>query len=244
MGRVLQAGGASHEQAYRLAAGGRLIDRNQPLAFTFDGKPLSGYAGDTLASAVLANGQRLIGRSFKYHRPRGVVGLGAEEMNALIGVGDGAAPRAQSAATQVELDDGLVAVSQNRWPSLSFDIGADQQRVLALHSGRLLLQDLHVAEELLEASSTNRCIRRAAGLGKAPDGRDPDTYEQIHVHCDVLVVGGGPSGLAAAEAAAATGARVMLVDENPIGGCRPRRASPISMTGGAVHRAPPGMSWS
>jgi sarcosine oxidase subunit alpha len=102
---------------------GRLIDRSRPLAFTFDGRRLSGFAGDTLASALLANGQRLVGRSFKYHRPRGIVGLGAEEMNALVGVGLGPDHEPNLQATRIELHDGLRAVSQNRWPSLAFDIG-------------------------------------------------------------------------------------------------------------------------
>src|SRR5438067_6546787 len=110
---------------YRLAApAGRMIDRTRRIGFTFDGRSMSGFAGDTLASAVMANGERLMGRSFKYHRPRGVIGLGAEEMNALVGTGEGARHEPNLRATQVEIHDGLVAVSQNRWPSLAFDIGA------------------------------------------------------------------------------------------------------------------------
>ena len=221
---------------YRLphAAGlGRLIDRNQPLAFAFDGQPLSGYAGDTLASALLANGRRLIGRSFKYHRPRGIVGLGAEEMNALIGVGRGAEHEPNLQATRVELEDGLVAVSQNRWPSLSFDIGQINDVFSRFIPGGFYYKTFkwprsfwhHLYEPV---------IRRAAGLGRAPTGRDPSAYEQIRVDCDVLVVGGGPSGLAAAAAAAATGARVMLVeDQAGLGGVADL------YDGGAVHRAPP-----
>jgi sarcosine oxidase subunit alpha len=199
---------------YRLPAGGRLIDRSRKIHFSFDGKPMTGFAGDTVASAVLANGQRVFGRSFKYHRPRGVVGLGAEEMNALVGIGDGARHEPNLRATQVELHEGLTAVSQNRWPSLRFDIGAVNNSVSRLIPGGFYYKTFmwpksfwkHVYEPF---------IRRAAGLGKAPEGRDPDSYEQIHVHCDVLVVGGGVAGLAAAEAAAATGARVILADENP-----------------------------
>ena len=109
---------------YRLAQGGSRIDRTKKVHFSFDGKQLTGFAGDTLASAVMANGQRLFGRSFKYHRPRGVVGLGSEEMNALVGVGDGSRHEPNLRATQVELYDGLQAVSQNRWPSLAFDVGS------------------------------------------------------------------------------------------------------------------------
>ncbi len=199
---------------YRLAKGGRLIDRARKMSFTFDGERMSGFAGDTLASAVLANGQRVLGRSFKYHRPRGVVGLGAEEMNALVGVGEGHRHEPNLRATQVELHDGLIAVSQNRWPSLKFDIGALNSRISRFIPGGFYYKTFmwpqafwkHVYEPL---------IRRAAGLGKAPQGRDPDTYEHMHVHCDVLVIGAGIAGLAAAEAAQASGARVIICDEGP-----------------------------
>jgi sarcosine oxidase subunit alpha len=200
---------------YRLPApAGRLIDRTRKIDFSFDGRTMSGYAGDTLASAVMANGQRLFGRSFKYHRPRGVVGLGAEEMNALVGIGEGARHEPNLRATQVELHDGLVAVSQNRWPSLAFDVGAVNNRFSRLIPGGFYYKTFmwpqgfwkHVYEPL---------IRRAAGLGEAPEGRDPDSYEHIHVHCDLLVIGAGVAGLAAAEAASASGARVVIADENP-----------------------------
>ncbi|WP_374330270.1 sarcosine oxidase subunit alpha family protein, partial [Aestuariivirga sp.] len=199
---------------YRLAAGGRFIDRAQKVSFSFDGKTVSGFAGDTVASAVLASGQRVFGRSFKYHRPRGVIGLGSEEMNALVGVGLGARHEPNLRATQVEVFNGLAAVSQNRWPSLNWDVGAINNSLSRFFPGGFYYKTFmwpqsfwkHVYEPF---------IRRAAGLGKAPEGRDPDTYEQIHVHCDVLVIGGGVAGLAAAEAAAANGAKVILADENP-----------------------------
>ncbi len=202
---------------YRLAQGGSRIDRSAKLTFAFDGKQVPGFAGDTVASAVLASGQRVFGRSFKYHRPRGVVGLGSEEMNALVGVGDGARHEPNLRATQVELYDGLTAVSQNRWPSLSFDVGALNNKFSRFFPGGFYYKTFmwpksfwkHVYEPF---------IRRAAGLGHAPEGRDPDTYEQIHVHCDVLVVGAGVAGLAAARAAAATGKRVIIADENPLFG--------------------------
>jgi sarcosine oxidase subunit alpha len=199
---------------YRLAKGGRFVDRSKKVSFSFDGKTLSGFAGDTLASAVTASGQRVFGRSFKYHRPRGVIGLGSEEMNALVGVGEGARHEPNLRATQVELFNGLSAVSQNRWPSLNWDIGAINNQASRFIPGGFYYKTFmwpasfwkHVYEPF---------IRRAAGLGKAPEGRDPDTYEQIHVHCDVLVIGGGIAGLAAAEAAAASGAKVIIADENP-----------------------------
>ncbi|MGE0213975.1 MAG: sarcosine oxidase subunit alpha family protein [Parvibaculaceae bacterium] len=199
---------------YRIPGQGRLIDRGKPLSFTFDGRRLTGYAGDTLASALLANGQRLIGRSFKYHRPRGLVGLGSEEMNGLVGVGEGARHEPNLRATQVELHDGLVAVSQNRWPSLDFDLGALNNRLSRLFPGGFYYKTFMWPRAFWK-SLYEPVIRRAAGLGHAPTDRDPDTYEQVHVHCDVLVVGGGVAGLAAAEAAAASGARVILADENP-----------------------------
>ena len=203
---------------YRLSTGGRFVDRAKKVSFTFDGKTVTGFQGDTVASAVLASGQRVFGRSFKYHRPRGVVGLGSEEMNALIGVGLGARHEPNLRATQIEIFNGMAAVSQNRWPSLTFDVGAVNNQFSRFLPGGFYYKTFmwpqsfwkHVYEPF---------IRRAAGLGKAPEGRDPDSYEQIHVHCDVLVIGGGVAGLAAAEAAAATGAKVIIADENPhVGG--------------------------
>ena len=199
---------------YRLSTGGRFVDRGKKISFTFDGKTVTGFQGDTVASAVLASGQRVFGRSFKYHRPRGLVGLGSEEMNALIGVGQGARHEPNLRATQIEIFNGMAAVSQNRWPSLNWDIGAINNEVSRFLPGGFYYKTFmwpqsfwkHVYEPF---------IRRAAGLGKAPEGRDPDTYEQIHVHCDVLVIGGGVAGLAAAEAAAANGAKVIIADENP-----------------------------
>src|SRR3954447_12542070 len=114
---------------------GRLIARARTIRFTFDRRPMSGRAGGTLASAVMANGERLMGRSFKYHRPRGVVGLGADEPNALVGIGEGARHAPNLRATEIELRDGLVAVSQNRWPSLDFDLGAVNSRFSRLLPG-------------------------------------------------------------------------------------------------------------
>ena len=131
----------------RAAHGGR-IDRSRPLNFTFDDRDYTGFAGDTLASALLANGVHLFGRSFKYHRPRGVLGAGSEEPNALVTVRrDSARLTPNLRATQVELYDGLQAYSQNRWPSLRFDVGARQRPAVAFHSRGVLLQDIHVAAE-------------------------------------------------------------------------------------------------
>ncbi len=200
---------------YRLGAGnGNLIDRSRPLSFTFDGKRMSGFAGDTLASAVMANGHKVFGRSFKYHRPRGVIGLGSEEMNALVGVGEGARHEPNLRATQVELHDGLVAVSQNRWPSLDFDVGIVNNALSRFFPSGFYYKTFKWPQRFWK-DVYEPFIRRAAGLGTAPTGPDPDHYEQIHVHCDVLVVGAGITGLAAASVAAASGLRVILADENP-----------------------------
>ncbi|MHB2169311.1 sarcosine oxidase subunit alpha family protein [Alsobacter sp. R-9] len=197
----------------RTAAGGRIV-RERVLRFTFDGRRYEGHPGDTLASALLANGVRLMGRSFKYHRPRGVLGAGAEEPNALVTVDrGGGASTPNLRATQVELYDGLVARSQNRWPSLSVDVGEVNDLVPAgvLSAGfyyKTFMQPRTAWKDLYEPF-----IRRAAGLGQAPDAADPDHYTHRYAFCDVLVVGAGAAGLAAALAAARAGASVILCDE-------------------------------
>ncbi len=198
--------------AFRLPQGGR-IDRNAPLSFSFDGRSYSGFAGDTLASAVLANGQHLFGRSFKYHRPRGLLAAGAEEPNALVGVGaDEAHYTPNLRATQVELYDGLVAQSQNRYPSLRFDVGAINDL-----ASPLLPAGFYYKTFMWPAKAWDRFyepnIRAAAGLGRAPRAADGDFYANTYAHCDVLVIGSGPAGLSAALTAAETGARVILCDE-------------------------------
>ncbi|MGK7861132.1 sarcosine oxidase subunit alpha family protein [Falsiroseomonas sp. E2-1-a4] len=196
----------------RLASGG-LIDRAQPLRFSFDGRSYSGHAGDTLASALLANGVKLVGRSFKYHRPRGIWGLGSEEPNALVELRDGGRQEPNTRATTAELFEGLSARSQNRWPSLRFD-------AMALNGlfGPVLSAGFYYKTFMWPAAFWEKVyeplIRRAAGLGRAATAPDPDAYERMHAHCDVLVVGAGPTGLAAALAAARTGARVVLADED------------------------------
>ncbi|MGE0522833.1 MAG: 2Fe-2S iron-sulfur cluster-binding protein, partial [Variibacter sp.] len=203
-------------QKHRTPAGGR-IDRAKPLDFTFDGRRLTGYAGDTLASALLANGVHLVGRSFKYHRPRGILAAGSEEPNALVTIDRGAGRTTPNLrATQVELYEGLAAHSQNRWPSLGFDVGAINDHMGALFSAGFYYKTF-MGPRLFGLGPWKKifepAIRRAAGLGRAPAQADPDRYACRFAHCDVLVVGAGPAGLAAALSAAESGARVILCDE-------------------------------
>src|SRR5712671_2914118 len=199
-------------QTNRLDSGG-LIDRARPLSFTFDAATFTGFAGDTLASALVANGVKLVGRSFKYHRPRGILTAGSEEPNALVELRTGARREPNTRATTAELYDGLVAMSQNRWPSLQRDIGAINDRLspflVAGFYYKTFMWPARFWEMLYEP-----LIRRAAGLGRAAGEEDPDHYEKAFAHCDVLVIGGGPAGLAAALAAARAGARVILADED------------------------------
>jgi sarcosine oxidase subunit alpha len=198
--------------AHRTASGGR-VDRSRKLRFQFDGIGYEGLAGDTLASALLANGVHLVGRSFKYHRPRGILTAGAEEPNALVTVRrDAARVTPNLRATQVELYEGLEASSQNCWPSLGFDLGRVNDFLSPLFPAgfyyKTFMWPRSAWVKLYEP-----LIRRAAGLGRAPSQPDPDRYVQRYAHCDVLVVGSGPTGLAAARAAADAGARVILCDE-------------------------------
>jgi methylglutamate dehydrogenase subunit C len=197
---------------FRLPSGG-LIDRSATLDFTFDGKTFSGHQGDTLASALIANGVHLMGRSFKYHRPRGVVTAGAAEPNALVELRSGGRQEANTRATMIELYDGLDAKSQNRWPSLDLDVGALNS--LASHflvAGfyyKTFMWPKRFWEKVYEP-----IIRKAAGLGTASKEADPDIYEKAYAHCELLVIGSGPAGLIAALAGARSGQRVILADEH------------------------------
>jgi sarcosine oxidase, subunit alpha len=198
---------------FRNAGGGR-INRAQPLNFRFDGTSYQGFDGDTLASALLANGVHLVGRSFKYHRPRGILAAGAEEPNALVTViKDAARVTPNLRATQVELYEGLVAESQNRWPSLKHDFGRINDAMSAFFPAGFYYKTFMWPKKAWKALY-EPVIRRAAGLGRAPTQPDPDRYAQCYAHCDVLIVGAGPAGLAAALKAAAGGVRVLICDES------------------------------
>ena len=208
------------QPARRLASGGR-IDRDTPLPFTFDGRAMQGFAGDTLASALLANGVDVVARSFKYGRPRGIVGHGAEEPNAIVTVGRGAAGVPNLRATQVELYAGLEAHRCRETP---------YQRFAAALAGFLpagFYYKTFMGSKRLWAAAEH-CLRQTTGLGSIPAGSDPDSYQIVNQHCDVLVAGAGPAGLMAALAAARAGARVVLADEqNELGGSLLDRALPI-----------------
>ncbi|MGB7243538.1 MAG: sarcosine oxidase subunit alpha family protein [Sulfitobacter sp.] len=215
----------------RLANGGRLVDTSKQLGFAFNGAQMRGFEGDTLASALLANDQMLVGRSFKYHRPRGIVASGAEEPNGLVNLGLDGKFEPNQRVTTTELFDGLNAASQNHWPSLEFDVGAINK-----HLSRFLpagfYYKMFIHPRPLWKHVYEPIIRQSAGLGKAPKSRDADTYEHFYAFCDVLIVGGGVAGLQAALAAAQSGAKVMLMEQTPHWGGR----APVD--GGTINGAP------
>jgi methylglutamate dehydrogenase subunit C len=203
---------SGHRQAARLSAGG-LIDRTRELEFSFDGRSYAGFAGDTLASALVANRVQLVGRSFKYHRPRGLLSAGVEEPNGIVELRSGARREPNTRATVAELYHRLEARSQNRWPSLRFDWRSLNQLLSPIIGAgfyyKTFMWPARFWEFLYEP-----LIRRAAGLGRAADGADPDGYEKAYAFCDVLVIGSGPAGLMAALVAARSGARVLLAEED------------------------------
>jgi sarcosine oxidase, subunit alpha len=197
---------------FRTLSGGR-VDRQQPITFSFDGKSYRGCRGDTLASALLANGVHLVGRSFKYHRPRGILSSGVDEPNALVTVSrDAARTTPNLRATQVELYRNLTAISQNHWPSLEFDLGRVNDKLSRFFPAGFYYKTFMWPRGAWK-SLYEPLIRRAAGLGKAPTLPDPDRYAQLYAHCELLIVGAGPAGIAAALTAAGSGARVILCDE-------------------------------
>jgi len=202
----------SVKQPNRLREGGR-IDRSRRLSFTYNGKTYQGHAGDTLASALLANGVDVVNRSFKYSRPRGIVAAGAEEPNALVQLGSNEAAQVPNVrATQQALFDGLVARSTNGWPNVQ----RDAMSLVGKLGGRFMPPGFYYKTFMAPASmwmTYEKFIRKGAGLGRSPMERDPDSYDHLNQHCDLLVVGAGPAGLAAALTAARAGARVILADE-------------------------------
>jgi sarcosine oxidase subunit alpha len=199
-------------QINRLSSGGR-INRNKPLSFIFNGEQYQGFAGDSLAAALLANGVDIIGRSFKYSRPRGIVAAGSEEPNAVLQIGSTEAAQIPNVrATQQALYSGLVATSVNGWPSVNNDL----MGILGKVGGQMMAPGFYYKTFMYPQSmwmTYEKYIRKAAGLGRAPKELDPDSYDYLNQHCDVLVVGGGAAGLIAALAAARSGARVILADE-------------------------------
>ncbi|HEY3147950.1 MAG TPA: 2Fe-2S iron-sulfur cluster-binding protein, partial [Dongiaceae bacterium] len=199
---------------YRLKTGGA-VDRRRPLTFSLDGRRLQGFAGDTLASALLANGERLVARSFKYHRPRGIMSAGLEEASALVTIGSGAQATPNTLATTEELVDGLEVHSQHRWPSLKFDLGAVNQLFAHLFSAGFYYKTfMGPGRSPKSWLFYEHFIRRAAGLGTASRAPDPDHYESREAACDVLVVGSGPAGLEAARIAADAELDVVLVERD------------------------------
>ena len=215
--------------------GGTDIDRSRTLRFTFNGKGYEGHPGDTLASALLANGVHLVARSFKYHRPRGIMSAGVEEPNAIVQVGSGARTIPNLKATEVALYDGLEARSVNVFPSVGFDV-AVVAGLLSRFMPAGFYYKTFFGSPLLWHKVFEPAIRLAGGWGKAPAEADPDVYDRRYHHCEVLIVGGGAAGLAAARAAAASDARVTLVDEGEsFGGTLPGRAAALD--------GPPGAEW-
>ncbi len=199
---------------YRLDRGGNRIDRSHSLRFTFDGRAIAALEGDTIASALLACGQTQFGRSFKYHRPRGVLAAGWEEPNALVTIGRGGQTEPNTRATVAEAAEGLAVHSQNAWPSLRFDIGSAGGLLSPFFAAgfyyKTFMGPFRRSWMLYEPF-----VRRAAGLGAGTFEPDGDRYERKNIFCDVLVVGAGVAGLSAALQAGRAGKRVLVCDENP-----------------------------
>ncbi len=197
----------------RIAGKGRLSP-SRTVKFTFDGKQLNAMEGDTLASALIANGIHLAGRSFKYHRPRGILGSGAEEPNALMDISrDKIRTQPNVRATTQEVYDGLIAKTQNYYPSITFDFGGINNLMAPFFSAGFYYKTFMWPKKAWK-SLYEPVIREAAGLGHAPKEADPDRYANRFAHCDVMIVGGGAAGLMAAKTAAASGKRVIVCDEN------------------------------
>lgn len=204
-------------QSNRIAGG--LVDRSKQLSFTFNNKSMTGYEGDTLASALLANGQRLVGRSFKYHRPRGIFSAGSEEPNAMVHLRRGAAQEPNTRATVAELFNGLEATSQNHRGSLEFDLMSVTDLASPFLSAGFYYKTFMWPKKFWE-KLYEPAIRASAGLGRLSMQEDPDSYDKGFLHCDMLIIGAGPAGLMAALTAGRAGARVILADEDHLMGGR------------------------
>ena len=216
MAKILQRDHLPSTEApggFRLPTGGS-IDRSRPLNFRWDGRPLTAYAGDTLASALLAHGERVVARSFKFHRPRGILSAGAEEPNALVAVGSGERIEPTVRATLLPVSEGIEARPQNCWPSLGFDVG----RVLDVFAPLWPAGFYNKTFIWPSWRAYEGLIRRTAGLGEPPRAADPDRYESVNLDCDLLIVGSGAAGLIAATLAARAGASVVLVEQAPLFG--------------------------
>jgi sarcosine oxidase subunit alpha len=210
---------------------GGQIDRETTLNFTFNGKNMQGHPGDTLASALLANGRRLVGRSFKYHRPRGILTAGSEEPNALVQLRTGAHLEPNTRATVAELFDGLSATSQNHRGSLEYDLMAVTDLMSRFLSAGFYYKTFMWPKAFWE-KVYEPIIRKSAGLGSLSMLEDPDTYDKGFLHCDLLVIGTGPAGLSAALTAGRAGARVILADEDFATGGR-LNSETLEIDGGA-----------
>ena len=226
-----RSGGASVSGPARIAG-----DDAATLRFSFDGVDYRARPGDTLAAALLANGVGLVARSFKYHRPRGIMAAGVEEPNALVTVGEGGRTEPNTRATDLFVYDGLVATSQNRWPNLGFDLGAVNGLAAPFLAAGFYYKTFFGPPS--RWMLYEKLIRRAAGLGKAPTETDPDRYEHRAAFCDVLIVGGGPAGIAAAHEAAQAGGRVILVEQDrELGGSALREGAPLAVDIAALRSA-------
>ena len=214
-----------------LRVNSKYIDQTTRIPFKFNGKTFYGFKGDTLASALLSNNVHLVGRSFKYHRPRGIMTCGAEEPNAIVQVSnDPSLTEPNVRATEIELYEGLEANSQNCWPSVNFDIGGINNFL-----SPFLPAGFYYKTFMWPASFWEKYeffIRHSAGLGKAPTKPDPDIYDHKYIHCDVLVIGAGISGIIAAKTAAKNDLKTLLLDEkNEIGGSTIfQNSEPVSYT--------------
>lgn len=205
--------------AKRLLLGGR-VDRDKPIGFSWDGTSMTGYAGDSLASALMANGETLLGRSFKYHRPRGIMSAGVEESGAMVTVGEGSRRDPNVKATMQELYDGLSASGQNGWPNVRYDAGSVNSLLGRFLAAGFYYKTFMGLPPFEWGKGTGlwmkyeAIIRKAAGMGKVSREADPDVYDHAHGYCDLLVVGSGPAGLSAALVAAKAGLDVMLIEQD------------------------------